>query len=69
MFDETKKEITVEVKGVDGILNWLVRPTEAEKIRRKHPGSSIQQHRNHLAIEIAPRRLTMQAEKGPLRVL
>jgi hypothetical protein len=60
VLNETQKEISMEMKGVSGVLHGLVGTTEAEEVGCNHPRTTFQHHRNHLAIEITPGRFTMQ---------
>src|SRR5262245_17746695 len=60
--EQPQQHVAVETKRVDRILDWLVGSSEAQKVRRDHAMASGQKHRDHLAIEIGPGRLTMQAE-------
>src|SRR3974390_1978693 len=52
----------METKRIDCILDWLVGSSKAQKVRRHGAMASSQKHRDHLAIEIGPGRLAMQAE-------
>src|ERR1700751_5422182 len=44
------------------MLAWLVGSSKPQKVRRHDAMASGQKHRDHLAIEIGPSRLAMQAE-------
>src|ERR1700746_3333764 len=52
----------MKTKRVDRILDWLVGSSKPQKVRRHDAMASSQKHRDHLAIEIGPSRLAMQAE-------
>jgi hypothetical protein len=60
MLNETQKEISMKVKGVGRVLHGLVGTSESEKVGCNHTHTTLQHHRNHPAIEIAPCRFTMQ---------
>ena len=61
--DEAQQHPAVEAKRVDRVVLRLVGPSEAQEVRRDHPVTRRREHGNHLAIEVAPRRLAVQAQQ------
>src|SRR3954467_6561831 len=56
----------MEIERIDRLVVWLVGTAEADEVGREHAVSSGDERRDHAPIEVAPRRLAVQAEKGAL---
>lgn len=63
MLDETQKVISVKVETVVRVLNRLVGTAEADEVGGDDPTAARQDHRDHLAVDVAPRRLTVQTQE------
>ena len=60
---EGQHVLTMEVEGVDAIVDGLVRAAEAQPVRGDHTNTCAGKDRDHLSINVAPTRLAMQTEK------
>ncbi len=61
--DELEHGVAMAVEAVPVVGVGLVRATEAEPVGRHHAHAGRREDRDHLAVEIAPARLTMQAQR------
>ena len=64
--DEVEQERAVHVEGVEALVLGLVGAAEADEVRRHHARAGGEERRDHAAIQVAPGRLAVQAEEGPL---
>jgi hypothetical protein len=67
--DQRDKALPVEVECVGGILHRLVGPTEAEQVGRDHARAGFKEDGDHVPVEKAPGRLTVQAKEDPVGIL
>ena len=66
--DERDQASPVETVGVHGVVHRLVAAPEAEEIGRHHPRTGPHEHRDHLAVQVRPRRLAVQTQEHPVRI-
>ena len=64
--DQAEQRLAVEIEGIGRFVGRLVGAAEARKVGRHHAIAGAGEDRDHAAIEVAPGRLAMQAEPGPV---
>ena len=68
-FNQLYQHLPVPAEGVKSLFFWLVAFAKADQIWRHHPRPAFQKSRHHLAVQIAPGRVTVQAQVGGLRCI
>ena len=69
MLHELEQDPAVEPEPVHRGIERLIAASETDEVRRDDAVSGGEEHRDHLAIEIGPARVAVQAEPGQRGVL
>jgi hypothetical protein len=67
-FDQGNEALAMEVEGVDRILNRFVGSPEPEEVRGHDPRPGVEEDRDHVAVQKAPRWLPVETQEHAVRI-